>query len=271
MRATATLFALAALALPARAQSTLDQVSDYHNSAYNTAIAGLVWEQEVQVGLSGPLAAFELSLNSYLPNDHATVELLPGRLGNLGAPLWTGQVGPSRLNVNDRVLVNVLSAGISFQAGEWFVIRIHGDSQGMGFQGNAYWPNDPYPGNFYLNGSPVGATDNMGFRTFVWTGPQLALIGSCPGPVILSASGGTPNGAMAILHGAPGSFTQSNPSRPCVGVTLQLAAPIFAGALPLDGAGAGSLQVNLPPNACGRVVQLVDLGSCIASNAVVLL
>lgn len=270
MRYPLLLLSLAALASPAVAQYSLDQVSDYHNSSYNAAIPGFVWEQEVQVGISGPLAAFELSLNSYLPNDHATVELLPGQLGNLGAPLWSGQVGPSRLNVNDHVLVDVLDAGIHFQAGDWFVIRIHGDSQGMGFQGNAYWPNDPYPGNFYLNGGPVGTTDNMGFRTFVWTGPMVEVLGSCPGPVTLQATQGTPGGSMAILHGVSGSFTQSNPSKPCFGVQLSLQSPVFVGTLPLGGAGSGSLNLTLPPTACGRVLQLVDLGTCVPTLPVTL-
>lgn len=256
------------LGASAFAQRSVDQVSDYHNSSYNAAIPGLVWEQEVAVGITGPLAGFELSLNSYLPNDSATVELVAGRLSNPGAVLWSGRVGPRNLNVNEHVQVDVLSHGIQFQAGDWFLIRIHGDSQGMGFQGNAYWPNDPYPGDFYLNGASVGSTDNMGFRTFVWTGPITEVTGSCPGPATLHARNGTPNGGMAMLHGAAGSFTQSNPNLPCAGLKLSLSAPKLIGILPLNGAGEGYLNLNLPAGACGRMLQLVDLASCVAGPAV---
>ncbi|MDA1259687.1 MAG: hypothetical protein O3A20_03610 [Planctomycetota bacterium] len=268
MKFTPVLLATLALSVPAFAQRTLDQVSDYHNSSYNAAIPGLVWEQESAVGITGPLAGFELSLNSYLPNDHATVELIAGQVGNLGAVLWTGQVGPSGINFNDHVPVDPMPYGIHVIAGEWFTIRIHGDSQGMGFQGNMYWPNDPYPGNFYLNGASVGSTDNMGFRTFVWTGPIVEVIGSCPGPVTISASGGTPNGSMAMLHGAPGNFTQNSPNKPCLGLQLSLAAPSFAGFMSLNASGVGALNVNLPPAACGRVLQLVDMATCVAAPPV---
>lgn len=268
MKFTSVLLAALALGAPAFAQRTLDQVSDYHNSSYNAAIAGLIWEQEAAVGISGPLAGFELSLNSYLPNDHATVELIDGRVGSLGAVLWTGQVGPRGVNFNDHVPVDLLPYGIQVQAGDWFTIRIHGDSMGMGFQGNAYWPNDPYPGDFYLNGTPVGSTDNMGFRTFVWTGPIVAVIGSCPGPVTLSVSGGTPFGGLAILHGASGSFTQNNPNKPCLGLQLAMHAPAFAGFLQVNASGAGALNVNLPAGACGRRLQLVDMATCVASPVV---
>lgn len=267
MRLAPVFLAFALLAGSAFAQRSLDQVSDYHNSAYNAAIAGLVWEQEVQVGIGGPLAGFELSLNSYLPNDHATVELVTGRVTQPGAVLWSGQVGPSRINVNDHVVVDMMPSGISFQAGDWFIIRILGDSQGMGFQGNAYWPNDPYPGDFYLDGNPVGSTDNMGFRTWTWTGPSLEVIGSCPGQITIVAARGTPGGSMAMLHGAPGAFTQNNPARPCLGIQLGLAAPVFAGILQLDGAGGAALNLNLPPAACGRALQLVDLATCVPTSA----
>ena len=268
MNLASVLLVALALGTPAFAQRTVDQVSDYHNSSYNAAIPGLVWEQEVQVGISGPLAGFELSLNSYLPNDSATVELVAGPLSSLGAVLWSGQVGPRGINFDDHVPVDVLAAGIVLQAGDWFTIRIHGDSQGMGFQGNAYWPNDPYPGAFYLNGTQVGSTDNMGFRTFVWTGPSLEVSGSCPGPASINAANGTPNGVMAILHGTPGNFVQNSPNRPCVGLKLTLAQPSLIGFLQLNPSGAGTLNLTLPPMACGRVLQLVDMGSCIAPLSV---
>lgn len=75
MRLASVLLGALLLAAPAAAQHTLDQVSDYHNFSGNAALPGWVWEQEVLVGISGPLSRFELSLQSYIPNDEVTVEL----------------------------------------------------------------------------------------------------------------------------------------------------------------------------------------------------
>lgn len=174
------------------------------------------------------------------------------------------------VNVWQQVTANVFSTGMQFQANDWFVIRLYADSQGMGFLGNAYWPNDPYPGDFYENGQLVPGTANMGFRTWVWTGPGLEVLGSCPGPVTIAADNGTPGGSMAILHGVPGNSVQGNPAKPCFGTVLSLQAPMFVGFLPLNAGGAGSLGVNLPAAACGRVLQLVDVGSCLPTNPIVL-
>lgn len=268
----ATLLTLALLTAPLAAQGrTLDQVSSYHNLSANLALPGWIWEQDVRVGITGDLAALELSLNSIFANDRCTIEILPGQV-NSGLPaLWSGRIGVRQRNVWEDVQIDLLPYGLHFDANDYFTIRLYADSAGMGFLGNSQWPNDEYPdGRLYENGSPMGPNDNLGFRTWMWTGPNLTVTGSCPGSVLIQASGGQPNGSMAILHGAPGSFVQSDPSRPCLGVALYLAAPVFAGFMNLDAAGVGQLQINLPPSACGRVLQLVDLGSCHATQPVVL-
>lgn len=272
MRTAPLLLVMACLTAPLAAQGrTLDQVSDSFNSAYNAALPGWVWEQDIQVGITGVLAGLELTLNSYLPNDKVTVEIIPGAFGSGNAPVWTGRMGPRQINVWAPVKVDLLPFDLSFNAGEYFTVRILADSMGMSFQGNAYFPNDGYPaGALYENGQLVGSTHNMGFQTWMWTGPNLAVTGSCPGQVQIHADGGTPGGAMAILHGMPGQYVQTDPNRPCQGVELYLAPPAFAGFLSLNGAGVGQLNVNLPVSACGRVLQLVDMVSCLPTNPVVL-
>ena len=273
MQHLATLLLALAAAAPAAAQGqTLDQVSIYHNASFNAAIPGLVWEQEVKVGIAGPLAGFELSLSTYLPNDHMTVEIVAGRLTNPGAVLWSGQVGLSQLNVWRPVAVNLLNQNIHFQVGDYFIIRIPSDSQGIGFQGNADWPADTYypAGDFWLNGSPVGNTENMGFRTWMWDGPNLEVQGSCPGNVSIMVSKATPNGSVALFHGTAGQFIQTNPNRPCMGVQLSLSQPSFVGFLATNALGGASLNVTLPLAACGRLVQVLDLGYCLGSNPVTL-
>lgn len=267
-----TLLALALLAAPLSAQGrTLDQVSSYHNLSANLALPGWIWEQDIRVGISGDLAALELSLNSFVANDKCSIEILSGQVGSGGAILWSGRVGPQQRNVWENVQIDLLPFGLHFAANDFFTVRLYADSVGMGFLGNSLWPNDEYPaGRLYENGSPLGANDNLGFRTWMWTGPNLTVTGSCPGNVLIEASGGQPGGAMAILHGAPGQFVQSDPGRPCLGVALYLSVPTFAGFLNLNAAGAGQLQINLPAAACGRVLQLVDLGSCLATQPVLL-
>jgi len=99
-------------------------------------------------------------------------------------------------------------------------------------------------------------------------GVSLSKTGSCPGPVTLNATGCTAGGNVAILYGTAGSFTKNG--NPCNGLTLGIANPTLAAMRTANGAGAASLSFNAPPGACGRTVQAVDVGSCTASNTILL-
>lgn len=101
-------------------------------------------------------------------------------------------------------------------------------------------------------------------------GPGLAKNGACPGLTGLQVSSATPHSPVALFYGAAGSFTQSNPNRPCQGVTLGIQAPTFVGVLTANGSGMASLQFNAPAGACGITIQAVDLASCAPSNSVTL-
>ncbi len=101
------------------------------------------------------------------------------------------------------------------------------------------------------------------------SGPTLEQIGTCPGPVKLSFTNCTPNSSVAVLYGIAGSFTK--PSNPCGGLTLAISAPTLATMLGTDGSGAASLSFNAPAGACGMTVQGVDVATCTATNAIVLL
>jgi hypothetical protein len=98
----------------------------------------------------------------------------------------------------------------------------------------------------------------------------LSVSGTCPGAITLDAANATPGRSLLILYGGPGTFVQSNPNQACYGLTLGIATPSLGAVIGADGAGAASLTFNAPGAACGFTVQSVDLGSCRASNTVVL-
>jgi hypothetical protein len=101
-------------------------------------------------------------------------------------------------------------------------------------------------------------------------GPALSKTGSCPGLLTLDLANCSANGNVAMLVGGAGSSVQSNPNRPCFGLTLNVSSPIVAGVLHCNGAGAASYTFNGPPSLCGRTVQGVDLSSCVATNTITL-
>jgi hypothetical protein len=96
----------------------------------------------------------------------------------------------------------------------------------------------------------------------------LAKSGNCPGLLTLSTSNGTAGGSVAILYGNAGSYTK--PSGACAGITLAISPPNLGVMLGANGSGAASVSFNATPAFCGKTVQAVDVGSCAASNAVVL-
>ncbi len=98
----------------------------------------------------------------------------------------------------------------------------------------------------------------------------LAKSGVCGGPMTLSTSNGTANGSVALLYGAAGTFTQNNPSKPCLGITLNISAPTLGAMLSANSSGVASLTFNSPSAACGKTVQAINMANCTKSNAVVL-
>lgn len=135
-------------------------------------------------------------------------------------------------------------------------------------------------GPFYLmfaqtDDSAFATTDVIGIDdvTFISggpAGPSLSKSGNCPGLIALSLANCSPNGSVAMLIGSAGSYTQTNPSKPCQGLTLNLSNPSLVGVLQMNGAGAGGVSFNSSPSLCGLSVQGVDLSSCVATNSVTL-
>lgn len=95
----------------------------------------------------------------------------------------------------------------------------------------------------------------------------LSLAGSCPGPMTLSISGGTPSGVAAIIF-ADATGTDPIPVGGCQGTETGLSNPAPLAPVSLDGSGNGELTPNVPAGACGKLLQVMDVASCAMSNVV---
>lgn len=100
-------------------------------------------------------------------------------------------------------------------------------------------------------------------------GATLTVGGSCPGPASIEGSGLTPGG-MVFLLGSAAPGTTAIGGGPCAGTVTALATPSRRVTLTADGAGGVSISPSLPPGACGKSVQLLDLTSCVLTNPVLM-
>ncbi|MFT4626970.1 MAG: hypothetical protein ACI8PZ_005651 [Myxococcota bacterium] len=94
-----------------------------------------------------------------------------------------------------------------------------------------------------------------------------AVSGTCPGPVDIDISSATPSGSVALLYGlGPGSDVV--PAGPCAGTVSGLAGMLHAMNVAVDGAGAITMSPTLPPGACSRTIQFLDLTTCEMSDPI---
>jgi hypothetical protein len=264
--------ALLALLLPAQT-GTLDQTCPMNNAWFNAGVGSLTWQIEIATGIAGTLEGFDIELQGATG---ATVDLdvIVGGGWNLGAPAWSGTLATAGTGTWEPMFVDVSSAGITLNAGDLWVIQVNGNA-GVGIRGEYVAPpgTPPYPQPLYLN-APGCFADcgwRIGFNTYMLTGPSgplLTKFGTCPGAIRLTFTNATPNGSVAVLYGAAGTFVK--PTNPCMGLTLNIASPTLAGVIPMNAVGTGSLSFNAPAGACGRTVQGVDLATCLPSNPIVL-
>lgn len=103
-------------------------------------------------------------------------------------------------------------------------------------------------------------------------GPQLAILGSCPGPGTLVGSGMTPGGVVALYFAhTPGSWVVS--SGGCAGTVLPVAQPSALPPAPTvqaDVGGSFSLPGTMQPIHCGVMVGAVDVATCVPSPLITL-
>lgn len=113
-----------------------------------------------------------------------------------------------------------------------------------------------------------GDTNGRG-DIFFRGGPLLAVTGSCPGPMSISVAGATPGGPVVVVWGTAGSFVIPN-GFPCATTQLDLL-PLFNPPpgyrlVQANAQGQASTNGSIPPNACGWLVQALDLPSWNKSN-----
>ncbi|MDA0667676.1 MAG: hypothetical protein O3A50_07855 [Planctomycetota bacterium] len=132
--------------------------------------------------------------------------------------------------------------------------------------------NNPYPfGQVYANPG-FGGFPQFDYTFHTYTGGAggftLSASGVCPGPIQISLSGASANGAVAFAYGPAGSFVI--PSSACAGTSINIASPTLAGIFSADASGNFSVAPSLPAGLCGLTLQAVDMTTCGVSNAVVL-
>ena len=94
---------------------------------------------------------------------------------------------------------------------------------------------------------------------------SLQVGGACPGILDLNVSAAATSGRVVLLRaGAPGNGTL--PARLCGGTPVGLQGPRLFRQLTADAAGDASLSLQVPPTACGMLLQAVDVNTCRVSG-----
>lgn len=163
LRAICLVSALGLAGASADAQ-VLDQYSPYTNTGFNMSASSLNWQQEVVVGLAGPLVRVDLYVNN------------PGSCKfyiTKGSP-WQGGAANYSATFSSTVLgwvpFDVSASGLSFNPGDHFVLGFQCTDQGLGLTGSGQTPpNGGYaPGQLFLNQSSfVDGTYDIAFKTYV--------------------------------------------------------------------------------------------------------
>jgi len=111
-----------------------------------------------------------------------------------------------------------------------------------------------------------GACDSGAFE-FAAEPAALELVtnGDCPGLITFSLTGGTPDGLAGLIYSA-GLGADPLAAGPCAGADSGLSGPQFLTTIDLDASGGSVIPRNVPPSACGLLVQVVDGESCRLSD-----
>lgn len=180
---------------PASAQ-ILDQVSPVIQNGSSNLDVQWVTQQEVIVGLAGPLV--QIDLFTQAPGS-CTFEIIEASPWTSMPPSFSATFTGTTAGTWESI--DVSSAGLSFLPGDTFTIQFIGTGGGL-WVGSAwdFFASDPhagyYPGRYFQNGMPMffGAMD-IAFRSYVSepAGPTLDIKpGSCPNPLNRSSHGVLP-------------------------------------------------------------------------------
>jgi len=245
----------------ASAQSgVLDQSETHDNVTWNMNFF-YDMQQDIRVGLDGTLEGFKIRM--YTPNVLMGFPVAifngPGPHLNSETPAWSGTLFAPQANVFLWAFVDCSSAGINLSVNDVYTIRI-GDGFATGatatdLTGNSGWPTAFYPEPFYET-LQYQSLARLSFETYMLpTPPSLTVTGTCPGAITFDVANGTGN--YWLVYGDAGSSVVR-------GITLAINNPALATTM------TSSLTAVVPPAACGKTVQVVDMVNMVASNPVVL-
>jgi len=168
----------------------------------------------------------------------------------------------------------IMRLGIEVRSNGELNVFLDGELIFQGDDMSADWPfgfPDTGIGRFLVNGggdAPVGTTilvDNISASPLPPVGSKLT--GSCPGNVTLELTEGTPGGEVFVLSSAL-KGSERVPGGACAGVLTDLADLDTRRRETFGPSGALELTLSLPPDACGRFVQAIDVESCRSSALV---
>ncbi len=95
----------------------------------------------------------------------------------------------------------------------------------------------------------------------------LAKTGTCPGQINFVIAGATPNANVVIVYGNAGSSTYGG--NPCNGMFIPLANANLGTILSSDAGGNATFSILVTAGACGKSVAAINVGTCTASNTVI--
>ncbi|TAH34488.1 MAG: hypothetical protein EYC70_16260 [Planctomycetota bacterium] len=173
------------------------------------------------------------------------------------------ELDPTTMTFTGRTFTGVAGVGTPIAGG----CDIYVDPRNPGFLSMvALHQIDPTPDSLYVYDLAVPECGGPSFH--------LQVVGTCGGAMNFQVSGATPGGTVRLVYSSStGSFTIPAGS-PCAGTQLGLDRPINLAPITINigpGGNGQSGSVNVPVGACGVVnVQALDLGSCTASNVILL-
>ncbi len=142
---------------------TLDQQSPFQAATFNMDAQSLSWQQEVVVGLAGPLVQVDVYVAQ---RGSCTFYINDGPPWQSDPPNWTTTFTANTLGWQS---IDTSAAGVSFNPGDHFVLGFIGGGTGLWLGGSYSPPLGGYPaGQLWLNNAfySDGGWD-VGFKTYV--------------------------------------------------------------------------------------------------------
>lgn len=271
MRLIPAILLAAAAASPAIAQTgTLDQDSPTTNVSFNGNLVNWDRAQTILCGLTGLLEGVTFEVYGIPPASSAVNVYGPffSPSPPTGIPAGSFSIpggGGGWVNT----FVDMTSAGIIMNSGEYWTIEIIGAPGSCDYKGNQVYPWEMWETAGSTTYSAATGNTRVGLATYMLPVPApvptISLTGTCPGPATLLGTNMTPGGPVGIGFGFTAGTT-SLPGGACAGAAIGVLNAQVIGFVSADLNGDFTFPGNLGPAACGGYVQVMDIVSCEASN-----